>query len=132
MKVAITNLKAPWPAGAAIGDVVEVGSAVPGCLVGKCKPADQSAEAAHTYSPKLPVPVLAETRLEPPAVLADELAAAKQQLADAQAALVATAAELENWQRLVDAERQTVADLRAQLADAQAAAAKQPAKHGKA
>jgi hypothetical protein len=107
MKVVITNLKAPWPAGARLGDVVEVGDAVPGCLVGKCKPADQAAEAAHTYSPTLPAPVLAETRLEPHAGLAGELA-------DARAALLATVAELE-------AERQITAGLRTKLADAEAA-----------
>ena len=45
MKVEISQLKAPWPAGAAVGDVVEIeGDAVPGWAVGKCKPAAADAE----------------------------------------------------------------------------------------
>jgi hypothetical protein len=64
MKVFITNRKAPWPAGAAVGSVVEVpGAVLPGCLVGKCKPADAEAKAEHVYEPQLPVPVLAETKV---------------------------------------------------------------------
>lgn len=39
MKVRITHLKAPWPAGAKPGDVVELAvDAVPEWALGKCKP----------------------------------------------------------------------------------------------
>lgn len=45
MKVTITHLKAPWPAGAKPGDVVELqGSAIPGWALGKCKPAADDAK----------------------------------------------------------------------------------------
>lgn len=68
MLVIITNAKAPWPNGAAVGDVVDVPTAadlksLPGCLVGKCKPAVDGAKAVHTYEQQLPKPVLAETAL---------------------------------------------------------------------
>lgn len=42
MKLTITHLKAPWPAGAVVGDVIELAS-VPTWAVGKCAPADDSA-----------------------------------------------------------------------------------------
>lgn len=50
MKVKITHLKAPWPAGAKVDDIVEVPS-VPTWAVGKCEPAPDDAEAAFTYKP---------------------------------------------------------------------------------
>ena len=42
MKLTITHLKAPWPAGAVVGDVIELAS-VPAWAVGKCAPADDGA-----------------------------------------------------------------------------------------
>jgi len=40
MKVQITHLKAPWPEGAKVGDVIDVnGDAVPAWAIGKCRPA---------------------------------------------------------------------------------------------
>lgn len=42
MKLTITHLKAPWPADAVVGDVIEL-SSVPDWAVGKCAPADDSA-----------------------------------------------------------------------------------------
>ena len=42
MKLTITHLKAPWPTGAVVGDVIELAS-VPIWAVGKCAPADDSA-----------------------------------------------------------------------------------------
>ena len=42
MKLTITHLKAPWPAGAVVGDVIEL-AAVPVWALGKCAPADDSA-----------------------------------------------------------------------------------------
>ena len=45
MKVTITHLKAPWPAGAKPGDVVELDAVeVPGWALGKCTPAADDAE----------------------------------------------------------------------------------------
>jgi hypothetical protein len=55
MKLTITALKAPWPAGAGIGDVVEIeGDAIPGAFVGKCEKAEAKAKATHTW-PEAPV-----------------------------------------------------------------------------
>ena len=42
MKLTITHLKAPWPTGAVVGDVIEL-AAVPAWALGKCAPADDSA-----------------------------------------------------------------------------------------
>lgn len=47
MKLTITHLKAPWPEGAKVGDVVELAD-VPAWAVGKCKPADDDAEVTLT------------------------------------------------------------------------------------
>lgn len=81
MKVAITHMKAPWPAGAAIGDVVEVGDAVPGCFVGKCKPADDGAEAAHAYEAPAPLALTVAEPAKP--VDPDAMKIAEALLADA-------------------------------------------------
>lgn len=42
MKLTITHLKAPWPAGAVVGSVIEL-AAVPAWALGKCAPADDDA-----------------------------------------------------------------------------------------
>ena len=44
MKVKVTHLKAPWPEGAKVGDVVAVGDSIPGWALGKCVPADDDAK----------------------------------------------------------------------------------------
>ena len=43
MKLTITHLKAPWPSGAVVGDVLDLPS-VPVWAVGKCQPAGDDAE----------------------------------------------------------------------------------------
>lgn len=43
MKVRITHLKAPWPSGAVVGDVLEV-RAVPAWAIGKCEPEPDDSE----------------------------------------------------------------------------------------
>lgn len=49
MKAAITHMKAPWPAGATVGSVVEFeGEEVPAWAVGKCAPAGDDAEVTHS------------------------------------------------------------------------------------
>jgi len=54
IKVAVTHLKAPWPAGAIIGSVVALATAaVPGWAAGKCTPLapDDEREAEFTWVP---------------------------------------------------------------------------------
>lgn len=53
MKVTVTHLKAPWPAGTEPGHVVELlgVDAIPAWAVGKCVPAADDAEALATWSP---------------------------------------------------------------------------------
>lgn len=48
MKLTITHLKAPWPAGAAIGDVIDLPS-VPPWALGKCAPAAENAVATVAF-----------------------------------------------------------------------------------
>jgi hypothetical protein len=43
-KFTITHLKAPWPSGAKVGDVIELAH-VPAWALGKCSPATDDAEA---------------------------------------------------------------------------------------
>lgn len=74
MKVVVTHLKAPWPTGARLGDVVEVGQGLPGCFAGKCSPAHDAAEAAHTYVPSEREPTVAELRAKLDVVLAENAA----------------------------------------------------------
>lgn len=40
MKVKVTHAKAPWPAGAGVGDVVEFAGALPEWAAGKCHVTD--------------------------------------------------------------------------------------------
>ena len=55
MKVTITTLKAPWPKGAKVGDVVVFeGDTAPAWAVGKFAVASDDVEADHTYKPEAP------------------------------------------------------------------------------
>lgn len=53
MKVTVTHLKAPWPAGTVPGHVVELAGveSVPGWALGKCTPTADDAEAVSTWAP---------------------------------------------------------------------------------
>lgn len=51
MKVTITTLKAPWPEGAKVGDVVAFEGPVPAWAAGKCQPAAEDVEVDHVYEP---------------------------------------------------------------------------------
>jgi hypothetical protein len=92
MKVAVTHLKAPWPAGTVPGDVVELAvDAIPGWAEGKCTPAADDAEVTHSMAPAAPVLVVnpaGEGDAEAAkiaAALADAEAQHQQELADAEA-----------------------------------------------
>lgn len=101
MKVTVTHLKAPWPAGAAVGSVVELpGDKIPGWANGKCKPADADAEASHVWEPPAPA---VEPKAEAPKADAGEelqiaqslLEAEKQAGDEARALLQAASAQVE-------------------------------------
>ncbi len=54
MKVRITERKAPWPAGAGVGDVVSFeGDAAPAWAAGKCTVVPEDANADFHYDPKV-------------------------------------------------------------------------------
>ena len=60
MKARITHLKAPWPSGAKVGDVVEVERISP-AFVGKCSPAsDDEPVTASFAEPEFVVQEVAE------------------------------------------------------------------------
>lgn len=53
MRVLVTALRAPWPAGTQIGDIVDLQGrvTVPEWAVGKCEPAPAAAEPAAAPAP---------------------------------------------------------------------------------
>lgn len=115
MLYVITHLKAPWPLGAVVGDVLELGS-VPSWAIGKCKPAPEDAEA----SIEMPEVVVSEESAQP---LADG-GVVNAQIADLQAQVLAQARELEEV-RFFKAEGDAqIADLQAKLEAAQSDEAK--------
>lgn len=77
MKVTVTHLKAPWPAGAGVGSIVALpGDSMPGWALGKCTPYDGEAAAEFTWEPPAPVVAEAPAAPAPPVGVADAIAAA--------------------------------------------------------
>lgn len=110
MKVAITHLKAPWPAGAKVGSIVAVpGDAIPAWAVGKCEAFTGEAAAEFTWEP--PAPVVAEAPAAP--ALPPGVAEALAKAAEATAAL----------QAAVDKQGETIAALQAKVDEFAARAA---------
>ena len=64
MKLTITHLKAPWPTGAVVGDVIELAS-VPSWAVGKCAPADDSATVTVGVVQAAPAAQVVQAKQEP-------------------------------------------------------------------
>ena len=64
MKLTITHLKAPWPTGAVVGDVIELAS-VPAWAVGKCAPADNSATVTVGAVQAAPAAQVVQAKQEP-------------------------------------------------------------------
>lgn len=68
MKVRITHLKAPWPAGLGVGDVLEL-DPVPAWALGKFEPvADDVAETVRNVEPGTPI---VEVEVEPAHIVSD-------------------------------------------------------------
>lgn len=91
MKVTVTHLKAPWPAGTVPGDVVELATdTIPAWATNKCTQAAEDAEVTHSMVP--PAPAL----IVNPATQgdADEAAKAAAALAEAEAQAEAEKAAL--------------------------------------
>lgn len=78
MKVRIDVLKAPWPEGAKVGDVVEMEAITP-AFVGKCTPvADDMLTAAEAEAKaEEEAKVAAEAEAEAAAIKAEEITKAK-------------------------------------------------------
>ncbi len=93
MKVTVTHLKAPWPAGTEPGHVVEFPGldAVPAWAVGKCAPAADDAEAVSSWS----APALAAPELVVNPAAGDGEAEAAAALAQAEADAAAERPALE-------------------------------------
>ena len=91
MKVQITHLKAPWPTGAGVGDVVELHvSELPAWALGKCTPA---AADATVFGPATGVPMAPAAGAALDADAAASLAAAEAQAAAERPALEAAASK---------------------------------------
>lgn len=110
MRVQITHLKAPWPHGAVVGDVLELAS-VPGWAVGKCVPAPDDAEVTI----EMPEVVAPEESGQP----LPGSGALNAQIADLQAQVQAQARELEEVRFLKSEGDAQIADLQAKLDAAQ-------------
>lgn len=54
MKVRITHLKAPWPAGASVGDVAQFDGGIAAWAVGKCVPVGEDVPVTATPLPAPP------------------------------------------------------------------------------
>jgi hypothetical protein len=91
MKLKNTHLKAPWPAGAKVGDVVSLPK-VPGWAIGKCDRVDDSTEATIDF------PEEAETAEHPEVARMRQATehALKAAAADAEQARDTHAAEVRN------------------------------------
>lgn len=106
MKLRITHLKAPWPEGAKVGDVVELDvSAVPAWAVGKCELIHEDAE---------------------PALKADD--GDPDEKAAAEALAAAEAQALAERQAIADRQAKEAADVKPEPAAKPAAGAKSAAK----
>lgn len=118
IKVEVTHLKAPWPAGAVVGAVVALATAkVPGWAAGKCTVlgADDEREPVAVWEPRQidHSDPQERTFVVNPAVVADQaarIAELQQQLADAEQALGTARAEIASLVAERDAAR---ADLQA-------------------
>lgn len=113
MKVVITHLKAPWPAGAAVGDVVDLVdcAAIPGWAAGKCEAAADDATAAHVWAKPVPAAT------EPAPSDADELRATQALLTEARI-------EADELRARVAKAEEALAQRDAELTEARAALAK--------
>lgn len=57
MKVTVTHLKAAWPEGTKVGDVVSLdGDTIPAWAVGKCKPAEPDAGQVEAPAERVTAP----------------------------------------------------------------------------
>jgi hypothetical protein len=102
IRVEVTHLKAPWPAGATVGAVVALSVGIlPGWAIGKCMVlgADDEREPVAVWEPPQidrSDPQLRELVVNPAAVAdqAERIAEMAQQLADAEQALGTARAEI--------------------------------------
>lgn len=99
MLVIITALKAPWPAGARVGSIVDLPHAsIPSWCVGKCAQAAEDAVAEFVWEPPstTAAPASASTvSTEAHAALKAELAAAQAEVAELGQKLAQANADLE-------------------------------------
>lgn len=138
-KVKITHLKAPWPRGAMVGDIVQFAGTMPAWANGKCAPAPDGAEADHVYEPPAP-PEDAVARVRQEAEVAfdllrndhraevERLAQERDQaIADLQVKVDQAVADAKSLREQLDVAQAALADAKRALAEVkpQAADAKQ-------
>lgn len=95
IKVRVTHLLAPWPAGAVVGSIVAImAAALPAWALGKCEPAPEGAEPEFAWEPA-PVADPIEYELPAPrAAAAADQAAIDAAVAKAAAPMMASAEAL--------------------------------------
>ena len=81
MNVKVTHLKAPWPAGVALGDVVELAGPVPEWAAGKCVATNDAPTVFTVWKdsgePAIVANIVPDSIAEADAQAADEAAAIK-------------------------------------------------------
>ena len=115
MNVKITHLKAPWPEGAKVGDVVAFEGAVPAWAVGKCAEVGGDAKPDHVYEPPALVAGAGTGRALP------SIEAVNAEVEDLRAQLSVANEAAEVARQAIDAERQRADDLAEKLQAAEAA-----------
>lgn len=116
VKVEVTHLKAPWPAGAAVGSVVLLAVAsLPAWAAGKCivLPADDEREPVAVWEP----PVLAE-----PELVVNPASAADEKARQAAALIDELTIQLRDAEQALGTARAEIQSLGAQLLEAHASA----------
>jgi hypothetical protein len=129
MKVTITHLKAPWPEGSKVGDVVEFDGEAPAWAVGKSAPAEADAPVTASYPKAAPQPEpgdagALQTQLSDAlagldalkAAHADEVKALRAELDAGGAALQAQLTENENLTARVNVLQEQLDSAQAKLA----------------
>lgn len=110
MKVVITHLGAPWPEGAGVGSVVQLPDGeLPGWAVGKCKDADEEAEAEFAWEPVAP---------PSPVTVREAGPADPGEVAGLRALLEESRAESAELRNMLKAQDEKIAALAAQVAQA--------------
>lgn len=123
-KVTVTALKAPWPEGVKVGDVVAFKGTPPAWAQGKFTNAPEGEKADFDYEPAEVAGTLVVDGGLAARQLSDAMSAATAEVADLQAKLTAAGDALKKAQDEAKADKARADDLQAKLTAAEVAAQK--------